>query len=312
MVKNKLKFILIIAFSIFLIGCTVEKNIRNDITPNKQLDNEEFKDKTVEEAKKESNKDVSGESKEKKSEGSNQESNEISNAETNEKSNGENKEQSSKESEENKTVTSNKKKILYLTFDDGPSFKVTNSVLDILKENKVNATFFLIGNQIKDREEVVKRIYNEGNSMGLHSYTHNYKKIYSSEDNFISEMIECRNEIHRVVGISPNIIRFPGGSYKHLNKNFLKRLHDKNFKVYDWNLDSTDGLKPKASQDELYANSVEGSGRKERNILLLHCTDANQNTCKALPKIIDYYKSKGYEFRLITEETKELYAPIKE
>ena len=90
---------------------------------------------------------------------------------------------------ENEKITEHKKKIIYLTFDDGPSYKVTNKVLDILKENEVKATFFLIGNQIKDKEDVVKRIYEEGNSIGLHTYTHNFKKIYCDEDKFIQEMI---------------------------------------------------------------------------------------------------------------------------
>lgn len=306
--RNKLNCILILAFSIFLVGCTLGKNIRNDITPKEQSNNEKSEDPSIEEAEKEPNKKSNVEESDPKS-------NEISDVEankkTNEKSEEENKKESSKEFDENKMITINKKKIIYLTFDDGPSYKVTDNILDILKENKVKATFFLIGNQIKNREDVVKRIYNEGNSIGLHSYTHNYKKIYCSEDKFIKEMFNCRNEINKVVGISPNIIRFPGGSYKKLNKAFLKRLHDKNFKVYDWNLDSSDGLKPKASLDELYANSIKGIEEKERLILLLHCTDAHQNTCRVLPKIISYYKSKGYEFKLITEETKELYAPIK-
>lgn len=301
--KNKVNCILILAFSIFLVGCALQKSIRKD-----QLNNEKSEGQSVEEIEKEPNKKSNVEESDKKS-------NEISNKEVdkkaNEKSEEEKKGESSKEFEENKMITSNKKKVMYLTFDDGPSYKVTNDILDILKENKVKATFFLIGNNIKGREDVVKRIYNEGNSIGLHSYTHNYKKIYCSEDKFIKEMFDCRNEINKVVGISPNIIRFPGGSYKKLNKDFLKRLHDKNFKVYDWNLDSSDGLKPKTSLDELYSNAIEGSGDKEKLILLLHCADVHQNTCRVLPKIISYYKSKGYEFRIITEETKELYAPIK-
>jgi peptidoglycan/xylan/chitin deacetylase (PgdA/CDA1 family) len=308
--KNKLKYILILALSIFLVGCAFEKNMRNDVMPKEQMNNEKSEEKPKAEPEKEVN---NGESKEKNPEESDQKSNAVPKVEANKKNNERSDEEnkSSKESEENGEVAGNKKKIIYLTFDDGPSYKVTNNVLDILKENKVKATFFLIGNQIKDREVVVKRINNEGNSIGLHSYTHNYKKIYSNEDNFIQEMIDCRNEINRVVGISPNIIRFPGGSYKRLSKNFLNRLHDKKFKVYDWNLDNSDGLKPKASPDELYAKAIEGSGKKERIILLLHCNDTHQNTCKALPQIISYYKSKGYEFRTITEETKELYAPIK-
>lgn len=205
----------------------------------------------------------------------------------------------------------NNKKIIYLTFDDGPSYKVTNNVLDILKENEVKATFFLIGNQIKDKEDVVKRIYDGGHSIGLHTYTHNFRKIYCDEDKFIQEMMSCRSEIEEVIGIAPNIIRFPGGSYKHLSKSYLKKLHDNNFRVYDWNLDNCDGLNPKIQPYNLYTKAIRGSDKMDNIILLMHCTDMNKNTCSALPQIISYYKERGYEFKLITDDTAELYFPMK-
>jgi len=209
-----------------------------------------------------------------------------------------------------KKIPIDRKKVLYLTFDDGPSNNVTNNVLDTLKENNVKATFFLIGSQIEGSEDVVKRINDEGHSIGLHTYSHKYKSIYCNENTFINEMIACRNEINDIVGISPNIIRFPGGSYKHLNKNYLKKLHDNNFKIYDWNLDNTDGLKPKLSTYKLYRKAIKGSKDLQTIILLMHCTDIHKNTCKALPQIIEYYKSQGYEFKTITEDTPELYFPI--
>ena len=214
-------------------------------------------------------------------------------------------------STENECITENDKKIIYLTFDDGPSYKVTNNVLDILKENDVKATFFLIGNQIKDKEDVVKRIYDGGHSIGLHTYTHNFRKIYCDEDQFIEEMMTCRSEIEEVIGIAPNIIRFPGGSYKHLSKSYLKKLHDNNFRVYDWNMDNCDGLNPKIQPYNLYTKAIKGSDKMDKIILLMHCTDMNKNTCSALPQIISYYKERGYEFKLITDDTAELYFPIK-
>lgn len=308
--KNKLRFLLIFCFSIFLISCTFGKSIKNDSA----LENQSNIKKTEEEIEKDPDTKITGEanknsneiSEEKKIEETSQKSNETIKVEdkkiTSEKSNIDN--------EENEAVASNNKKIIYLTFDDGPSNIVTNKILDTLKENNVNGTFFLIGNQIKGREKIVKRIYNEGNGIGLHSYTHNYKKIYSNDDIFIKEMSDCRNEVKRVVGISPNIIRFPGGSSKRLSKSFLNKLHEKKLKVYDWNLDNCDGLKPKTSPEELYEKAIEGKGKKKKIILLLHCGDVHDNTYKALNKIIKFYKSKGYEFRIITEETAELYFPI--
>lgn len=134
-------------------------------------------------------------------------------------------------------------KIIYLTFDDGPSYNVTNKVLDILKENNVKATFFLIGNQIDGLEDVVKRIHKEGHIIGLHTYSHKIKKVYSIRNSFINEMLQCREKINAVVGVSPSIIRFPGGSYKRLSETFLTKLHSYNFKVYDWNMVTSDGLK---------------------------------------------------------------------
>ncbi|OPJ63329.1 polysaccharide deacetylase [Clostridium chromiireducens] len=212
---------------------------------------------------------------------------------------------------ENDCSVDENKKIIYLTFDDGPSYKVTNKVLDILKDNEVNATFFLIGNQIEGKEDVVKRIYDEGNSIGLHTYTHNFRRIYCDEDKFIQEMIDCRSEIQKVVGISPNIIRFPGGSCKHLSKSYLNKLHENDFRVYDWDLDNCDGLNPQDSPYNLYRKAIKGSDKMNNIILLMHCTDMNRNTCQALPKIIKFYKNSGYEFKTITEDTAELYFPLK-
>ena len=202
------------------------------------------------------------------------------------------------------------KKIIYLTFDDGPSI-ITDKVLDILKENDVKATFFVIGNQIYDFENTVKRMHIEGHSIGLHTYTHKFKLIYSNRNTFINEMLECRNIINKVVGIPPNIIRFPGGSRKRLSNEYIKKLHGYNFKIYDWNMEIADGINPKISSDKLYRNATKNNENLSSIMLLLHCDYMHKNTCKALPKIIKYYKEKGYEFKTISEDTPELYFPIK-
>lgn len=197
-------------------------------------------------------------------------------------------------------------KVVYLTFDDGPSDVITDRVLDILKENNVKATFFLIGNQINGLEDAVKRIHSEGHSIGLHTYTHKNKRIYSNKDTFIKEMLDCRDEINNVVGVSPNIIRFPGGSRKHINKAYLEKLHSYNFKIYDWNVETSDGINPKISPDKQYRKAVKESKDLSDIILLMHCDYMHKNTCKALPKIIKYYKENGYEFKPITDNTPEL------
>lgn len=209
---------------------------------------------------------------------------------------------------EPETSLSDKKQI-YLTFDDGPSI-ITNTVLDILKNNDVKATFFVIGNQIDGYEDVIRRIQEEGHSMGLHSYTHNFRKIYRNHEAFLKEMYQCRDKIYETTGLSPNIIRFPGGSRNILTESYLDELHKLNFKVYDWNAETEDGLNPKVSPYRLYKEAIKGSNSLPYVMLLLHCDYMHKNTCKALPDIIKYYKNAGFEFEIITEDTPELIYPI--
>ena len=78
----------------------------------------------------------------------------------------------------------------------------------------------------------------------------------------------------------------------------------------DWNLDNTDGLNPKLSPYKLYRKAIKGSKDMRTIILLMHCTCVHKNTCEALPQIIEYYKSQGYEFKTLTNDTPELYFPM--
>ena len=196
-------------------------------------------------------------------------------------------------------------KVIYLTFDDGPS-KITDRVLDTLKENDVKATFFLIGNQIAGFENTVKRIHDEGHGIGLHTYTHSFKRIYSSRNNLICEMLKCQSIINKVTGTSPKIVRLPGGSRKRLSSSYLAELHSYNFKVYDWNMETRDGVNPKLSPYKLYKKATVGSEKLPYVMLLMHCDYMHKNTCIALPNIIKYYKDLGYEFKVIDENTPEL------
>lgn len=208
--------------------------------------------------------------------------------------------------------SSDEEKVIYLTFDDGPSNIVTNRILDILKEKEVKATFFVVGNKIQGREEILKRINAEGHSIGLHTYTHKYRKIYSTQENFIKEMDETAEEVNKILGYSPKAIRFPTGSKPHLNNILLEKLHSKNYKIYDWNASLSDGINYNTPTDKLVreAHKIVGGGNS-KIFLLLHCDQTNKNTAKALPIIIDYYKDLGYQFKVITEDTPEYYFRFK-
>lgn len=207
-------------------------------------------------------------------------------------------------------VASVKKKV-YLTFDDGPIPVITEKILDVLKEQNVKATFFVVGKEIPEREYILKRIYNEGNSIGLHTYSHKFKRVYYDEDTFIDEMVKTRKKISEVIHISPRAVRFPGGSSKHLTYKFLDKLHNNNMKVYDWNVDLYDGRKNSISVEKIITNSKNFKPQYSRIIILAHCNSNNLNTVKALPEIIKFYKNLNYEFATIAEDTQEYYYRVK-
>jgi peptidoglycan/xylan/chitin deacetylase (PgdA/CDA1 family) len=196
-------------------------------------------------------------------------------------------------------------KVIYLTFDDGPAGKVTNDILEILKSESVPATFFVIGNQIKGQEDLIKRIYNGGHALGLHSMSHRKNCLYNSNEAFLNEMLQTQELINSIVGVKPNILRFPFGCnnncYK-ISQSMVDLLHQNNLRIYDWNTDSGDGAHPNANPSVFIRNS---KSTKNYVILLMHCAYMSKSSVKALPEIIKYYKEKGYEFKLIDENTPE-------
>ena len=105
-------------------------------------------------------------------------------------------------------------KIAYLTFDDGPSTAVTPLILDVLKEEDVKATFFVLGTNVKKNPEILKRVYGEGHYIANHGYSHDYKKIYKTAQNVIEEYNKTEKLIRQAIGnneYSSNLFRFPGG-----------------------------------------------------------------------------------------------------
>lgn len=208
-------------------------------------------------------------------------------------------------------TAASEQKVIYLTFDDGPAGKVTKNILDILKAESVPATFFIIGNQIKGQEDLIRRIYNEGHALGLHSMSHRRNSLYSSNEAFLKEMLQTQETINSIVGVKPNILRFPFGCnnncYK-ISQSMVDLLHKNNLRIYDWNTDSGDGAHPNANPSVFIRNS---KSNKDYVILLMHCAYMSKNSVKALPEIIKYYKGNGYEFKLIDENTPEEFHFIK-
>lgn len=204
------------------------------------------------------------------------------------------------------------KKVVYLTFDDGPSTTVTPRVLDILEREGVDATFFVVGKYVDSEKELVKREAAEGNAVAIHSYTHDYRYLYPdnkiSVENCMSDFEKTEESIKNILGQDYKIraLRLPGGFYS-WNKNdpanaqaVIDKMHEKDWYQIEWNCLSGDaeGNYPKTA-DQLYQETVQTVGTREKAVILMHDTYQKEATAEALPRIIQYLKQQGYEFKTI-------------
>lgn len=208
---------------------------------------------------------------------------------------------------------SQREKVVYLTFDDGPTPGVTERIMDVLGQYNIKGTFFVVGKEIPQREAILKRMYEEGHGIGLHTYSHNYKRVYSSQDIFLEEMDKTQDVINQVLGADLKIkaIRFPGGSSGRLNQKFFDCINERGYKIFDWNVNLEDGVNPSLAPSELVKNSKKCKSGCTTRIILAHCNSTNKNTYKALPGIIEYYQKEGYVFKAIDNETPQYYYRFK-
>ena len=203
------------------------------------------------------------------------------------------------------SVSNGKPGVIYLTFDDGPSTKNTARLLDILKEENVKATFFLIDKTNTDY--LIKRMYDEGHTIGLHTASHNYKYIYSSTTNFIKDIEKIQEKVARITGEKSSIIRFPGGSsntVSSFNPGIMCTLSnmviEKGYHYFDWNVSSGDAGS-KRSKKNTYRNVTNNLSKNRANVVLMH--DIYDSTVDAVKDIIKYGKDNGYTFEKITMDT---------
>lgn len=184
-------------------------------------------------------------------------------------------------------------KLVYLTFDDGPCNN-TLKILEILKKYDIKATFFVVGTMVEKHTDILRKIYNLGHSIGLHSYSHIYKKIYSSDKELKLDVISCLNAVKKVIpDFSEAIYRFPGGSFN-LSNNTKQLVKDLGFTYYDWNASTLDA-EGNFTPYEIFKNTINTSTNKNKIILLAH--DTKPNVTLALEDIIRYYLENGYTFK---------------
>ncbi len=194
-------------------------------------------------------------------------------------------------------------KTCYLTFDDGPSGPVTESILDTLKQYNVPATFFVVGKNAEAYPELLKRIDAEGHSIGNHSYSHNYEYMYAGDPEFDDELYSCRNAINRILGKEYNnmLYRFPGGSFEVYKQFYIYNIESLGYQHVDWNALTGDS-EIENPDEEYIMNALKEStnnGTKEDIVLLMHDAGAKQITADTLPRVIEYLKSKNYVFKAV-------------
>lgn len=197
------------------------------------------------------------------------------------------------------------KKIAYLTIDDGPSNN-TVRILKTLQDEDVRATFFVIGLQVERYPQLLKQVYEQGNAIGNHTYSHNYAEIYKSPEDYLANIKKNEDLIYKLIGIRPKIIRTPGGTQGHYHISYYNMVDAQDYLVYDWNVSTGDASAPLVPAEQIVKNVMTQVPGKDRVIILMHDAPGKTTTPDALPQIIRFLRNQGYEFGVLTPEV----API--
>lgn len=193
-------------------------------------------------------------------------------------------------------------KKVYLTFDDGPS-RQTEKVLDILEKYQIKASFFVVsGNLTESGTESLKRAAAEGHIIGMHSDTHDYKKIYASVEALLKDYEKVYDMIRETTGVTPQFYRFPGGSYNSIGRACIKKaipeMERRGFVYFDWNVTAEDAVgTPTASS--IKKNIFKNLEQTDAPVILMHDGPCNSLTVEVLPGIIEELQKRGYVFDTI-------------
>lgn len=207
-----------------------------------------------------------------------------------------------------------KNSTIYLTFDDGPS-SLTAIVLDILKEEGVKATFFIL-NRSSAYDYLLQRMVAEGHTIAVHGNTHNYSAAYASVDAYFNDITKIHDKILNITGVDTKILRFIGGSSNKvsidINPGIMTTLTNeatnRGYHYFDWNVSSADTQNISSSQ--ILSNVKRDLGSKSTYIVLQHDYEGNGNSVNAIRDIIKYGKANGYKFDRITEDTPPIHHKI--
>lgn len=201
-------------------------------------------------------------------------------------------------------------KVVYLSFDDGPG-KHTSEVLNILRNEDVPATFYVLGEHAERMPGMIKRIVSEGHALGNHTYNHEYNELYRNFETFWQQIKRTEDIINNIVGFRPALVRAPGGTYGHFDQTYFDLLKKGGYAVMDWNVDSGDSKRRNVPASDIVARATDVPAGMSSAVVLMHDGGAHAETVKALPDIIQYYKQQGYHFEVMQASDKPVQFQVK-
>jgi len=195
--------------------------------------------------------------------------------------------------------------VVYLTYDDGPG-DYTNALLDVLKKYDVKATFFVTS---RGADDVIRREYDEGHTVALHTWSHNYAYVYSSMANYFADLQQISDRVKNITGVESKLIRFPGGSSNTVSTRYdgrtrimsklTREVEARGYQYFDWNVDSDDAGRANSS-DVVYANVINRL-KPGPNVVLQH--DIKPYSVEAVERIIQWCNDNNYVFEPLTSDS---------
>ncbi len=179
-----------------------------------------------------------------------------------------------------------------MTFDDGPSAKLTPKLLDLLAARHIHVTFFLVGENAKAHPEIVKREIAEGHEVGNHSWDH--PDLAKKGEDFVrSQLDRTSDAIKEAIGTAPTLMRPPYGSLTREQRKWVAA--DYGFKIILWSVDPLDWKRP--GPEIVHQRIVEGA----RNGAIILSHDIHPGTVEAMPATLDDLLGKGFKFVTVSE-----------
>lgn len=195
---------------------------------------------------------------------------------------------------------------VYLTFDGSPNAN-TSEILDVLDRYQVKATFFVVGDESEEMKDVYRRIVEDGHTLGMHSYSNQYSKVYASTDAFYEDYVKLSDYLEEVTGTKSLYYRFPGGSSNEISNvnmaEFVHILNENQITYFDWNVSAGDAA-ASYSVDDIVSNVTTGVSQYKTSVVLLHDGANKSTTVEALGPMIEALLAMNAQILPIDENTK--------